>query len=263
MSFISISPLRFFRHGFPLLTLLALAATAAAADAPVPTPSGKSEANAASLQPAKTATNVLIFRNNRSWNRKPDFEETLSELGHKYDVKTSAEIGATALSKYSTVIIPGSQRKDDFYGQYMENADIFNHFVTNGGTLLLELNGAENSNLPLPRGVSMVRHGAKDNAIVAKDHPLVEPLAGQPIHATYASHGFLENVPSDALVIATEMEAGMPQLKKPTYIEYKHGKGRVIAACQCFHDQDGSGRGILMETAVTYVADRQWYSQKK
>lgn len=263
MSFISISPFRILKHGFPLLALLALAANAAAADAPAPTPSGKGDAKTASLQPAKSGTNVLIFRNNRSWNRKPDFEETLSELGHKFDVKSSAEIGAIELSKYSTVIIPGSQRKDDFYGQYMENAEIFNQFVTNGGTLLLELNGAENSNLPLPRGVSMVRHGAKDNAITARNHPLVEPLAGQQIHATYASHGFLENVPADALVIATEMEAGMPLLNKPTYVEYKHGKGRVIAACQCFHDQDGSGRGILMETAVTYVSDRQWFSPKR
>ena len=52
-------------------------------------------------------------------------------------------------------------------------------------------------------------------------------------------------------------------LDKPTFIEYKHGAGRVIAACQCFHDQDGSGRGILMETAISYAADRQWYVPKK
>jgi hypothetical protein len=60
----------------------------------------------------------LIFRNIRSWNRKPDFEEALTELGYKYDVKLSAEMGATDLSSYAFVIIPGAQWKDDYYHQY-------------------------------------------------------------------------------------------------------------------------------------------------
>src|SRR4026207_1657070 len=74
--------------------------------------------------PAKTiaaSTNVLIFRNIRSWNRKPDFEEALTELGFKYDVKLSAEMGATDLSSYAFVIIPGAQWKDDYYHQYAEH----------------------------------------------------------------------------------------------------------------------------------------------
>lgn len=250
-------------NSFAAIALLTIVATASAADTPKsPEPKAKASATA-TVTTTDGQTNILIFRNNRSWNRKTDFEEALTELGHKHVVKPSAEMSSVDLSTFHTVIIPGAQRKDDFYGHYMENAEMFDRFVTNGGTLVLELNGAENAKIPLPRGVSMVRHGAKDNAITLAKHPLVDPLGGQTIHATFASHGFLENVPKDALILAVEMENGKPDMNKPTYAEYRHGKGRVIAACQCFHDQDGSGRGILMETAVTYAADRQWYTPAK
>lgn len=264
MNLISIIAPRFHRGILLPLVLLTLASIAAAADAPAKSGSeGKASPATTTVSPAAGQTNFLILRNNRSWNRKPDFEDSLTELGYKFEVKTSAEISSTDLSKYRTIVIPGSQRKDDFYGQYMENTEAFDRYVTGGGTLLLELNGAENSNLPLPRGVRMARHGAKENSIILTNHPLVDPLGGQPIHASYASHGYLEGTPSDALVLATEMESGKPLMNKPTYVEYTHGKGRVIAACQCFHDQDGSGRGILMETAIVYTADRQWFAPKK
>ena len=48
----------------------------------------------------------------------------------------------------------------------------------------------------------------------------------------------------------------------PTYIEYKYGKGRVIAACQCFHDRDESGRGPLMSAGLSYAMAGKWYSPK-
>lgn len=254
------------RSAFPILAALALLtgiSIARAADAPATAEAkGKSPAPAAAA-PSKTETNALIFRNNRSWNRTPDFEDALAALDYRFDVKPSTEISTVDFSKYRTVIIPGAQRRGDFYGHYLENAELFDRFVTNGGTLLLELNGAENANLPLPGGVSMVSHGARDNAISLKDHPLVEPLQGKPIHANFASHGFLENVPTNAIVIATEMDEGKPLPDKPTYVEYAYGKGRVIAACQCFHDRDGSGRGILMDTAIVYAIERKWFAPKK
>jgi len=216
--------------------------------------------------PAKSiaaSTNVLIFRNVRSWNRKPDFEEALSELGLKYDVKLSAEMGATDLSSYAFVIIPGAQWKDDYYHQYADNAARFDQYVTNGGTLVLELNGAERDGITLPLGVTMERNGAKDNALALPKHPILDPLGGQPIHATFASHGYMANVPTNALVLATEMADGKPLSDRPTFIEYPYGKGRVIAACQCFHDRDNSGRGILMETTIAYAAEKKWYTPKK
>ena len=229
-------------------------AKAAAAPAPQAAPGTKASVS---------NTNVLIFRNVRSWRRKVDFEEALTELGYKFDVKPSAEMANTDLSPYAFVIIPGAQWRDDFYHQYADNADRFDRYVTNGGTLVLELNGAERDGITLPGGAKMVGHGATDNALALPTHPILNPLSGKPIHANYASHGYLEAVPKDALVLATEMDASQPLPDKPTFVEYSHGAGRVIAACQCFHDQDGSGRGILMETTISYAAEKQWFSPQK
>jgi hypothetical protein len=222
-------------------------------------------ADSKAIVPAATNSSrqVLVFRNVRSWNRKMDFEEALTNMAFEFEVKSSAKMGQTELAPYLFVIIPGAQWRDNFYRDYAENEARFERYVTNGGTLLLELNGAENDGILLPGGLSLVKHGARINAITMPDHPIVEPLAGRPIHASYASHGYLVDVPKGALVLMTEMNGEQPVLEKPTFVEYVHGKGRVIAACQCFHDQDGSQRGPLMATALSYAAERDWFSPKK
>jgi hypothetical protein len=250
------------REFFTILGIAALATCATESGYAAETVPAKATAPAKAVT-ATPSTNVLIFRNVRSWNRKPDFEEALTELGFKYEVKLSAEMGATDLSSYAFVIIPGAQGKDDYYHQYAENAARFDSYVTNGGVLVLELNGAERDGITLPLGVTMERNGARDNALSLPQHPILDPLGGNPIHANYASHGYLANVPKDALVLATEMAEGKPLADRPTFIEYSVGAGRVIAAAQCFHDRDNSGRGILMETTISYAAEKKWYAPKK
>ena len=249
-----------------ICVLSAFSAAVDAAEKPTaPGPAAKTTDAKKIQAPASKAsrTNVLIFRNIRSWRRQQDFEEALKDQGLHFDVKLSAEMANTDLSPYGFVIIPGAQWRDDFYHQYADNAAVFDRYVTNGGTLVLELNGAEGDGIALPRGVSMVKHGATDNAIGIPDHPILSPLQGKPIHANYASHGYLVGVPKDALVLATEMKDGQASPDRPTFIEYSHGAGRVVAACQCFHDQDGSGRGILMETTINYAMEGRWFSPKK
>lgn len=211
---------------------------------------------------AVAAASVLVFRDVPSWNRDVDFEDALSSMGMAHVVKSSAEMGSIDLAPYRVVIIPGAQKKD-FYQNYTAQAGRFDAYVTNGGTLVLELNGAENANLPLPRGVSMVRHGAKDNTIMVPDHPIMVPLGGRPIHANFASHGYLGGVPPGALVLVTETTDGQADPGKPTFVEYPSGAGRVIAACQCFHDRDGSGRGPLMETVIEYAEAKKWAAGTK
>lgn len=218
---------------------------------------------AGSKKVAATAGKALVFRNIPSWNRSPDFEDALTEMRTPFDVKTSAEMGDTDLAPYRFVVIPGAQWSTDFYQQYAANADRFERYVTNGGTLVLELNGAEREGITLPRGVSMVRHGSLTNSILVPDHPILTPMGGQLIRANAASHGYLDGVPKDALVLVTETTDDKPDMSKPTFVEYKHGAGRVIAACQCFHDQDHSGRGPMMETLLDYAGERKWYSPKK
>jgi hypothetical protein len=204
----------------------------------------------------------LIFRNIRSWNRKQDFEETLTAMGFKFDVKPSAKMGETDLAAYDLVIIPGAQWKTGFYQHYAENAELFDRYVSNGGTLLLELNGAEDEGLVLPGGTSVAKHYAKINVLITPEHPILIPLGGVAIHANYASHCFLKGAPRNATILAVEMNDGKTSLNAPTFLEYARGSGRIIAACQCFHDQDGSGRGVLMRSAIGYAAVKKWFSPK-
>jgi RNA polymerase sigma factor (sigma-70 family) len=212
----------------------------------------------ATNQPGK----ILVFRSVPSWNRNPDFEDALAALGMEFEVRAPEEMGNTDLSRHPVIVIPGSQGRTEFYPAYTANAARFDGYVTNGGTLVLELNGAENDAIPLPRGVSMVSHGARDNAILLPDHPVFSSFGQKTIHANYASHGFLSGVPNDAIVLAVESANEEAELDKPTFIEYSYGAGRVIAACQCFHDQDRSGRGILMETVLNYASEKKWFSPK-
>ena len=218
----------------------------------------------ASTTPAtNAAAKVLVFRNVPSWNRNPDFEDAMASMRIDHEVKPATEMSRADLSAYRVIVIPGAQWNTDFYQEYAANADRFDSYVTNGGTLVLELNGAENDGIPLPRGVTMIKHGARENSILVRDHPILTPMSGRNIRANFASHGWLEGVPQDALVLAAETNEGEADLGKPTFVEYAHGAGRVIAACQCFHDRDGSGRGVLMETVLDYATGRRWFARKE
>jgi hypothetical protein len=217
-------------------------------------------------QAAEPKPVALIFRDIPSWDRNPDFEYVLSTLGLDYDVEPSSAISATDLSAYGFIIIPGAQWNVGYYSAFASNSATFEQYVADGGTLIVEMNGAEREGISLPGGVTMVRHAAVDNIVTIPNHPIVEPLrhlrSAPKITANCcASHGYLVDVPDDASVLAAEMATNgvSPDLAKPTFIEYAYGKGRVIGAAQCFHDQDGSGRGPLMETVLKYVNERVWY----
>jgi hypothetical protein len=210
-----------------------------------------------SANPAK----ILIFRNIPSWDRSPDFEDSCRTLKFAFDVKRSAEMKTARLSDYRVVVVPGAQWQTGYYAHFADAAAMFEKYVEAGGVLLLELNGAEREGITLPGGPKMVPHEGFDNLIVMPQHPAVAPLASRPhVYAQLASHGYLEKVSPDALVLATVSNgAGVADKSKPTYIEYQYGKGRVIAACQCFHDRDESGRGPLMPASLSYALSGKWH----
>lgn len=244
-------------------SLLTSAISAQAAAAPPPPPGVSKATKPAPTSLSNTNLKVLVFRNQPSWGRKPDFEETCTDLGIDFVVRPSSGMAMNDLSAYQVIVIPGAQWKTDFYQTFNLNASRFDQYVTNGGVLVLELNGAEDESIVLPRGVSISKHGSRDNTILYPEHPALAAFPGTHIRANFASHGFLVNVPTNALILAAEAVDDKTDLTKPTYIEYPHGAGRVIAACQCFHDRDNSGRGILMTTVLTYAAERKWYKPKK
>jgi hypothetical protein len=206
---------------------------------------------------------ALVLRDIPSWNRKPDFEDVLTDLGLPFDVKPSSEMAKVNLAGYDFVVIPGAQWGTNYYKAFAASAGAFDRYVSNGGTLVVEMNGAERDGIMLPGGVSLVAHPALDNLITLPDHPILAPLAGKRrITANLASHGYLMDVPVGALGLVAEMGPGQvtADMSKPTFIEYAYGKGRILAAAQCFHDQDHSGRGPLMPTLLQYAAAKQWFA---
>jgi CubicO group peptidase (beta-lactamase class C family) len=201
----------------------------------------------------------LVLRNTPSWRRATDFEHVLRALGHEVEVKGSGAMGDVDLSRYAAIIVPGGQPRGDFYPAYIRHAARFDDYVAKGGTLIYELNGAEGTSMVLPRGVTMTPNGGLENAIMAPDHPVFAPFGSERvIRARYASHGYLSGVPNEAALLAVESKGSETFKDRPTFVEYPHGKGRVIAACQCFHDQDNSGRGPLMATVLHYAATKPW-----
>lgn len=222
------------------------------------TPSGPSAPVAAS-KGAPPAPAFLVFRNTASWNRPNDFEHVLRALGHPVDVKASSTMGDVDLSRYAAIIVPGAQPQPYYYPDYIRHAARFDAFVAQGGTLIFELNGAEGTGLVLPLGVKMTPSSGLENTLLATTHPIFAPWAGEhSFRANAASHGYLSGVPKSAIILAVESNGGDARAARPTFVEYAHGKGRVIAACQCFHDQDGSGRGPWMATLVGYASARSW-----
>jgi beta-lactamase regulating signal transducer with metallopeptidase domain len=204
----------------------------------------------------------LVLRNGSSWDRHPDFEDVLGQLGMKFEVKRSSDIAKTELSRYGFIVIPGGQFGTGLYVDLAHDHDEFERYVRDGGTLVVEMNGAEQVGMTLPGGVNIVSHAALDNLVTLPDHPILTPLRGKPrITAVFASQGYLMDVPAGALVLAAELLPGQvtANLSRPTFVEYSFGKGRVIAAAQRFHDLDYSGRGPLMATLLKYAAARDWF----
>ena len=218
-------------------------------------------------QPRATPNNhaagsFLVFRNTPSWRRPTDFEHVLRAFGHEVESKASSTMANEDLSRYAAIIVPGAQPRDRFYPDYILHAGRFDEYVANGGTLILELNGAEGTSIVLPSGVTMTPSAGLENTIVAANHPVFAPFGNERvIRANLASHGYLSGVPSGALVLAVESKGAETFKNRPTFVEYTHGKGRVIAACQCFHDQDNSGRGPWMATLLDYVAAKSWVAE--
>jgi len=95
--------------------------------------------NAASVPTGK----VLVVENFGSWKRIPDFAAELDGLGYSSATIKSADMATTDLSQYSLIVLPGAQWQTGFYADYAKAAARFDRFVQNGGTLLLEVNGAE------------------------------------------------------------------------------------------------------------------------
>jgi beta-lactamase regulating signal transducer with metallopeptidase domain len=90
-----------------------------------------------------TEGRALVVRDADFGQRIPDFGTKLGALGYASATITSADMATTDFSQYSLIVIPGTQGQSGFSADYARVADRFDRFVQGGGTLLLEVRGAE------------------------------------------------------------------------------------------------------------------------
>jgi hypothetical protein len=89
----------------------------------------------------------------------------------------------------------------------------------------------------------------------------VKPAEGQPLDC------LLLDIESrfypDSERVKRSIPAQQPDVPRDSTGAGNSRRNEEFAACQCFHDRDNSGRGILMETTITYAAEKKWYAPKK
>jgi hypothetical protein len=81
--------------------------------------------------------------NSTRWKQLPEFESDFGDLGFASATIRSADMATTDFSKYDLIVLPGTQGQSGFYADYAKVADRFDRFVQGGGTLLLEVKGAD------------------------------------------------------------------------------------------------------------------------
>ncbi|PSP80820.1 hypothetical protein BRC81_01670 [Halobacteriales archaeon QS_1_68_20] len=198
-----------------------------------------------------SARNFLIVKDCDAWYA-PANEWVLGALGYSYDVISSGDFGGHDLSGYTDVVLPSTQT-GSYYSRLDANSDKLEAFVSDGGTLHAHV---ATSGYPcttygtpsfLPGDVDTAVDYHNNLTITASNNPVVEGI-GNLDNWGYSTHGFLTNVPGSATVIAGF--AGDPN-GRPTFVEYSHGDGAVLATTQTiewpFYSGGGTGQLLINE----------------
>jgi hypothetical protein len=191
----------------------------------------------------KSAEHVVIFRDLAAWSSPSAIPDILEEIGFtegpgtkQYEIKSSADINSLESFNLSWAIIIEGDQSTYFYDIYKQNTSKFDLFVQNGGTLFWIAcdNGWNGGDFTgeLPGGVTWRDYFDYYNEIVNVTHPLLEGFPDtNELHGNYASHGGFDNLDNaniqNLLVFIKEKYSSE---KYPTYIEYRYGKGRVVAS---------------------------------
>jgi hypothetical protein len=179
---------------------------------------------------------ILLIETSLPWNSNAD-KTVLNALGYTYDIATMSNIDSIDIFRYPVILVVNDQVQA-FYDQYAERVTDFENYVKNGNTLLFfaASDGWARGTLQarLPGGVRITTPWYKNyNYIADPSHPIVNaqlsdgiPLKNADLYGTYCSHGYFTSLLPNTKIIFKE-EGGFP-----TLIEYKYGKGRVIASTQ-------------------------------
>jgi len=207
---------------------------------------------------ASARARVLLIEDLAPWGRLTD-EAILDSLGIPYDRVPSASFGATDLSPYSLVILPGDQTTA-YYGRVGSLRSKLAAWVERGGVLEAHLaslgsNNGEGSLMTIPGGVYSRGSAESHNQVEVPGHPLVAGVAAS-FTGTFASMGTLIGAPDDALVLTRDVTGAA------TLVLYRYGSGLVIAGTHPyeygFNVDQPSGR--LLRNLLTFAlsGSGQW-----
>lgn len=206
------------------------------------------------------SVSFLIVKNCDPWWVAAN-ELVLDELNVSYDVIDSNDLtrfDAGDLKRYTAVVLASSQSQG-YYADLVDARETLDTFVSNGGTLVAH---ATDSGWPcsaqwntsfLPKDVGHVTDYT-DHLDITADHPVVDEVSdGEIDDWGYSAHGYLTNVPSSATTVVGYQDD--PDAR-PTYLEYTHDQGRVLATTQTLEWGYRSYRGSLefLRNELEYAA---------
>ncbi len=209
---------------------------------------------------------VLIIKDVDPWDY-PANEMVLQELNISYDVITSAELSSVNLSRCNIVIVASDQYTST-YENLVSNRDKLADFVYRGILIAhaCDCGWHEGSWTEswLPLGVTKVNVYEQNLSIVDYTSPIVNgtPHGGKLTDSdldnwNYSTHGYFTNLPADARII---IGIASNPTEMPTYIEYSHGAGKVLATMQTIEWPWSGHRDDLGETQKNLLRNEREYA---
>lgn len=176
-----------------------------------------------------TTAEVLLVKDCDPWTITAN-EEVLTELDATWDHVDSSDVAGTELSNYSTVVVASTQ-PPTFYENLAESKAKIESFVADGGVLIahaLHIGwpcDAQQVEAYLPRNVE-IRDDISDEAtILAESHPIIDGIEEADFGDSEIQGAHFTSFPSDTEVLVRD-----DVNNQPSYIEYSHGSGLVVAS---------------------------------
>ncbi|MBZ0264681.1 carboxypeptidase-like regulatory domain-containing protein, partial [bacterium] len=189
----------------------------------------------------------LLFQDQVPWNNS--HQDYLNELGIPFDLVNSASMADYDFDteEYNVIMIPSTQGQN-FYNNFMNNIDRFEEWVDGGGCL--EFHGCtQGATWTFWNDMAYVHQGDGNNQVVMPDHPMMEGIP-ENFTGTSANHGYIDNVPDDALVLCVDTQ------QRPVLIELGYGGGNIVLSTQTleFAVPNGQVAGDIMHNMIEYDA---------
>lgn len=182
---------------------------------------------------ADTGDRALVIKDCNPWATTAN-EDVLADMGVTYDVITSDSLSDADLGRYDVVVLPSTQTAGYYDRLVAERAKLAS-FVDDGGVLVAHVtdNGwpctTRWSTSFLPQGVEKTNDFSNHLDGLDDDHPVLDGVSDSDLdYWGWSTHGYLTNLPSDATRVIGI--GGDPN--RPTYAEYEHGDGLVLATMQ-------------------------------